>query len=128
MVHHAHLGGLGRAQPAVVDHQLEAAAGHQAEGVLGAVVGLWPFQAPVPPVPGDTLQGILVTFENLGAFEVGKDLAVTPGEVIYQNDLIQLIQYTPTTRDVARRPMLIIPPWLNKYYVLDMQPEYSVVK
>ena len=61
-----------------------------------------------------------ISMSDMGAFKVGRDLAVTPGKVIYQNELMQLIQYTPTTAKVARRPLLIIPPWLNKFYVLDM--------
>ena len=69
-----------------------------------------------------------VSMSDMGAFKVGRDLAVTPGKVIYQNELMQLIQYTPTTAKVARRPLLVIPPWLNKFYVLDMQPSNSMVR
>ncbi len=62
------------------------------------------------------------------AFEVGRDLAITPGKVVYQNDLIQLIQYAPTTETVLRRPLLIVPPWINKFYVLDLTPDRSFIK
>src|ERR1700680_2005871 len=65
---------------------------------------------------------------NTDSFEVGRDLAVTPGKVIYQNDLIQLIQYAPTTESVLRRPVLIVPPWINKFYVLDLSPDRSFIK
>jgi len=61
-------------------------------------------------------------------FEVGRNLAVTPGKVIYQNELMQLIQYAPSTETVLKRPLLIVPPWINKYYVLDLTPEQSFIK
>jgi polyhydroxyalkanoate synthase len=60
--------------------------------------------------------------------EVGVNMATTPGKVIYQNDLMQLIQYEPTTENVLRTPLLIVPPWINKFYILDLKPEKSYVK
>ncbi|MFZ0372790.1 MAG: class I poly(R)-hydroxyalkanoic acid synthase, partial [Xanthobacteraceae bacterium] len=61
-------------------------------------------------------------------FEVGRNLAVTPGKVIFQNELMQVIQYVPSTETVLKRPLLIVPPWINKYYVLDLTPEKSFIK
>jgi len=61
-------------------------------------------------------------------FEVGRNLATTPGKVIFQNELMQLIQYAPSTETVLKRPLLIVPPWINKYYVLDLTPEKSFIK
>jgi polyhydroxyalkanoate synthase len=60
--------------------------------------------------------------------EVGVNMATTPGKVIFQNELMQLIQYTPTTETVLRTPLLIVPPWINKFYILDLKPEKSYIK
>jgi polyhydroxyalkanoate synthase len=65
---------------------------------------------------------------DASAFEVGRNLAVTPGKVIYQNELMQLIQYAPATAAVRKRPLLMVAPWINKFYVLDLTPEKSFIK
>lgn len=62
------------------------------------------------------------------AFELGDNIATTKGSVIYQNDLIQLIQYEPTTKEVFKRPLLVIPPWINKYYILDLREDNSYIR
>jgi polyhydroxyalkanoate synthase subunit PhaC len=59
---------------------------------------------------------------------VGVNMATTPGKVIYQNEMMQLIQYAPATENVLRTPLLIIPPWINKFYILDLKPEKSYIK
>ena len=60
--------------------------------------------------------------------DVGVNMATTPGKVIFQNELMQLIQYTPSTENVLRTPLLIVPPWINKFYILDLKPEKSYIK
>src|SRR5690349_20617274 len=68
-----------------------------------------------------------IKMTDFDAFKVGENIGVTPGKVIYQNDLMQLIQYTPTTEKVLKRPLLIGPPWINKFYILDLRPKNSFV-
>ncbi len=62
------------------------------------------------------------------AFEVGKNVATTEGAVVYENDVMQLLQYRPLTREVHARPLLIVPPCINKFYILDLQPENSLIR
>jgi len=71
---------------------------------------------------------LAIKMTDYDAFKVGENIAVTAGKVIYQNDLIQLIQYDPTTEQVFDKPLLIVPPWINKFYILDLRPKNSLVK
>ena len=71
---------------------------------------------------------LAVKMTDLEKFKLGENIAVTPGKVIYQNSLMQLLQFTPTTETARRRPLLIMPPWINKYYILDMRPTNSFIR
>ena len=62
------------------------------------------------------------------AFKLGENIATTPGKVVWQTPLMQLIQYAPTTETVLKRPLLIVPPWINKFYILDLRPKNSFVR
>ncbi len=69
-----------------------------------------------------------IKMTDTDAFKIGENIAVSPGKVVYQNALMQLIQYTPTTEKVLKRLLLIIPPWINKFYILDLRPRNSFVR
>lgn len=69
-----------------------------------------------------------VRMTDTNAFELGKNVATTPGKVVFQNTLFQLLQYTPSTPEVLKRPLLIVPPWINKYYILDLREKNSLIK
>jgi polyhydroxyalkanoate synthase len=75
----------------------------------------------------DIMNGTITTNDR-NQFQVGKNIAVTPGKVVYQNELIELIQYNPTTEYVFAKPLLFVPPWINKFYILDLNQESSLVK
>jgi polyhydroxyalkanoate synthase len=70
---------------------------------------------------------LIIKMTDMEAFKIGENLAITPGKVIYSNDLIELIQYSPQTNSVRSIPLLIVPPWINKYYILDLSPHNSLV-
>ena len=69
-----------------------------------------------------------ISMADESAFEVGKNVAASEGQVIFQNELMQLLQYAPTTEAVYKRPLLLTPPWINKFYILDLQPKNSFIK
>jgi len=74
---------------------------------------------------GDVLS---ISQTDVQAFEVGRNVATAPGKVIFQNELLQLIQYAPSTESVHERPLLIVPPWINKFYILDLGPQKSFIR
>jgi len=69
-----------------------------------------------------------IKMTDTDAFKLGENIGITPGKVVYQNELCQLIQYSPATEQVLKRPLVIVPPWINKFYILDMRPKNSFVR
>ncbi|MBV9332228.1 MAG: class I poly(R)-hydroxyalkanoic acid synthase, partial [Alphaproteobacteria bacterium] len=72
--------------------------------------------------------GQLAIRQTADSFTPGENIAITPGKVIFRNELLELLQYAPTTAEVYERPLLIFPPWINKFYILDLRPENSFIK
>lgn len=101
--------------PVIVEHTLKESGENLVRGVRNLAEDVHRVLAREPAAPQS-------------GFRVGQDIATTPGEVIYRNDLIELIQYKPSTPDVFAEPVLIVPAWIMKYYVLDLLPEHSLVR
>ena len=93
-------------------------------GGASAIDGMCRFLRDIDPRTGRLDVGMC----DRDAFRVGETVAATPGKVVFQNDLIQLIQYAPSTVSVRRRPLLVVPPWMNRYYVMDLRPGNSMVE
>ena len=80
---------------------------------------------------GDLERGkgqLRIKMTDMDAFKLGENIAVSPGKVVYQNELMQLIQYEPATKKAWKRPLLVIPPWINKYYILDLREKNSLLR
>ena len=103
------------ANPVIIERTLKESGANLVRGALNFRDDVWRALAMQPEPPADGL-------------EVGKDLAVTPGEVIFRNELMELIQYKPFTERVVAEPVLIVPAWIMKYYVLDLSPRNSLVR
>ena len=71
---------------------------------------------------------LVVTLADKDAFHIGQNIATTPGSVVYRNRMLELIQYAPTTEKVHEKPLLIFPPWINKFYIMDLKPQNSLIK
>ncbi|MEZ0281986.1 PHA/PHB synthase family protein [Methyloceanibacter sp.] len=103
------------ANPVIIERTLKESGANLVRGALNFRDDVWRALAMQPEPPADGL-------------EVGKDLAVTPGEVIFRNELMELIQYKPFTERVVAEPVLIVPAWIMKYYVLDLSPHNSLAR
>jgi len=103
--------------PEVVRETFKTDAGNLVNGIINLAEDM--------KKSGDLLK---ISQTDLEAFEVGRNLATTPGKVVFQNEILQLIQYTPTTETVHETPLLIVPPWINKFYILDLTPAKSFIK
>ncbi|MGB1800855.1 MAG: PHA/PHB synthase family protein [Gammaproteobacteria bacterium] len=104
--------------PAVLKETIESKGKNLIEGV----------QAFIEDLERGKGEKLLTRMTDYSSFEVGKNIATTPGKVIFQNELMQLIQYQATTETVYETPLLIVPPWINKYYILDLKEENSFIK
>ncbi len=93
-------------------------------GGANLIEGLRNFLEDIDPATGR----LRTRMVDKSRFQLGENIAASPGAVIFQNELMQLIQYAPTTARVRRRPLLIVPPWINKFYVLDLQPRNSFIR
>jgi polyhydroxyalkanoate synthase len=103
--------------PAVIEKSIESNGENLARGLENMILDLQ---------KGDGKLNIRMTDSE--AFELGKNIATTPGKVVFRNRLLELIQYSPSTEKVYTRPLLVVPPWINKFYILDLQPKNSLVK
>lgn len=104
--------------PTVIRQTLETAGANLAKGAENFL----------HDVEKSTNGALKISTTDLSSFSVGGNLAVTKGKIVYQNELMQLIQYEPTTKQVYQTPLIIMPAWINKYYILDLQDKNSFVK